>query len=69
MLNLPYLPLYRLRITSADPGFRLVDFGRRLNGALTEADAINAVGGGLVATVEAYDRHTGATLRELYQAA
>lgn len=59
------LPLYRVRTTSSDPGYLFTGFGRRLRSAFDHADRTNAIGGGLVAVVEAYDRHTGLTLRTL----
>lgn len=60
-----YFPLYRVRVTSAAPGYRLIDFGRRMYSAAKEADRINATGGDLMAIVESYDRHTGETIRDL----
>lgn len=61
--GLPPLSGYRVRITSDSPGYRLVDFGRRLFSAGNEAARINAIGGGLIAIVEKYATATGATLR------
>lgn len=61
-INLPSLPLYRVRVTSGVPGCRLIDFGRRLFSARAEAATYDGIGD-LVAVVEAYNRHTGETLR------
>lgn len=62
VLSLDHLPLYRVRVTCGVHGCRLIDFGRRLFSARAEAATFAGIGD-LVAIVEAYDRHTGQTLR------
>lgn len=63
--SLADLPLYRVRVIGGGPGYRLTDYGRRLASARYDAADINDSCDGLTATVEAYDRHTGATIRVL----
>lgn len=57
------LPLYRVRVTSGAPGYRLVEFGRKLFSARNWAECFAV--GDLRCAVESYDRHTGQTVRVL----